>query len=327
MKINIYSVFPEFGQRCGAAARLKKNARLVCRAPGNRPGPEELAGLLSGHDVIIAGAMEKFNPLCFKKFQANAPEKKKTLIALMARGTDNVDMESAMKYDVQTVTAGALNAQATAEHTMALILGLAKRLKTAEDQLRAGTGWQWRTRREPFELSGKTLGVIGAGPIARKVTALAQSFGMDVICWTAHPAGYRNQPEFGSVAFVPLDTLVSRAHVITLHLPLMPKTRNLINAERFEQMRQGAIFINTSRGELVDETALCEALNCGKIMGAGVDVFNGEPVINHKFTTVPASRVILTPHCASQTLEARYAMENYLTDQIIQWILDENKTV
>ncbi|WP_321493343.1 NAD(P)-dependent oxidoreductase [uncultured Desulfobacter sp.] len=307
--------------------RLDKEAQLTYRDSGGRPDPEELAILLAAHDVIIAGALEKFDHRCFSMFGRNALGQKKKLIALMARGTDSVNLELAVKHGVDTVTAGTLNAGATAEHTMALILGLAKRLKTAEEQLRANAGWQWRTLKEPFELSGKTLGVIGAGPIARKVMGLALGFGMDVLCHTAHPDNHRHQHGMEAVSFVCLDTLVSQSHVITLHLPLVPETRNLIDAGRFKQMMPGALFINTSRGELVDETALCDALDSGKIMGAGIDVYQDEPQINPRFTTVPASRVILTPHSASQTLEAKYAMENYLTDQIIQWVCNEKNSV
>jgi len=323
MQTSIYSVFPEFGSGSGVAGRLKKQARLICREPGSRPDPNALAGLLAAHDVIIAGALEKFDYRCFETAREHGWAKKRKLIALMARGTDGVNLELARAYNVETVTTGALNAGATAEHTMAMILGLAKRLKTAEKQLRAGSGWQWRTRREPFELSGKTLGVIGAGPIAQKVIKLALGFGMDVICHTPHPDGYRSRPEFEAVCFVPLETLVKSSHVITLHLPLVSETCNLIDAHCFDQMRDGVLFINTSRGELVDENALCNALNTGNIMGAGIDVFKDEPDINLQFSMVPASRVILTPHSASQTLEAKYAMENYLADRIIQWICNE----
>ncbi len=223
------------------------------------------------------------------------------LLSVWGAGTDHVDLGAAAKRGIAVTTTPGVSAISIAEHTMALLLAAARRIPALDAVTRAGT---W-ARGQMVQLRGKTCGVIGLGAIGREFAKIAEGFGMRVIAWTMHPRpGY---------PFVELDELYRTSDVISLHLRLSEQTAGMIGAREFALMKPGAIFVNTARGAIVDEPALVEALQSGRI-SAGLDVFTVEPLpAEHPLTSL--SNVVITPHCAGVTPEAleaglRMAVEN-----------------
>ena len=234
------------------------------------------------------------------------------LIQLLAAGYEKVDLPAATALGLPVATNGGANAWAVAEHAMALMLALYRRLIPCDRSVRAG---EWRKAANgfnTFELAGKTVGVIGAGNIGRKVARRAKAFETEILYFDAC-AVPEIENELGARK-VSLEELVGTADVITLHAPLLKETRGLIGARQFAAMKPGAILINTSRAELVDEAALIDALRERRIAGAGIDVYYEEPVrADHPLLSL--DNVVLTPHTAGHAYEGwarrcRFAWEN-----------------
>jgi D-3-phosphoglycerate dehydrogenase len=224
------------------------------------------------------------------------------LVSVWGTGTDHVDLAAAARHGVTIANTPGVSAVSIAEHTLALLLAVARRLPQTDRATRAG-GWP---RGRSVELHGKTCGIIGLGAIGRRFAQLAAAIGMRVVAWTMHPRD--GDP------IVPLDELYRTADVVSLHLRLSPQTEGFVGAAQFALMKPGAILINTARGAIVDEAAMIEALAGGRIAGAGLDVFATEPLPpNHPLTAL--DNVVITPHCAGITPEAleaglRMAVEN-----------------
>ncbi|MDT7953610.1 MAG: NAD(P)-dependent oxidoreductase, partial [Acetobacteraceae bacterium] len=211
------------------------------------------------------------------------------IVARHGVGVDDVDVAEAQRRGIVVTRAPGSNTQAVAEHTMAMILALAKRLPALSAQVAAG---EWRLAADKVrDLAGLRLGLLGFGAIAQAVVPLAQAFGMDLAVFT--PSG-----RAGAVVAMPnLPALLARSDVLSLHLPYNPSTRHLIGPAELAALPRGAFVINTSRGGLVDEAALLDALESGQVAGAGLDVFEDEPPgPAHPLRRHPA--VIATPHVA-----------------------------
>jgi glyoxylate reductase len=195
--------------------------------------------------------------------------------------------------------------EATAELAFALVLAAARRLSEADRLVRSGRWEGWRLDQLlGQELHGKTLGVVGLGRIGQAMVRRATAFGMRAI-W-ADPA---------AAGAIPVDELFATADVVSLHCPLTPATRHLVNAERLARMKPTAILVNTSRGGCVDEDALIAALHAGRIFAAALDVFEQEPEIDRRFYDCP--RLTLAPHIGSATTEARTQMARLCADAVI----------
>ncbi|MEO7650805.1 MAG: phosphoglycerate dehydrogenase [Bryobacteraceae bacterium] len=226
------------------------------------------------------------------------------LLSLWGTGTDNVDLPAAAAAGVTVTNTPGVSAPSIAEHSLALLLAVARHSPRIDAETRQGI-WP---RGQVSQMSGKTLGVIGLGAIGRRMAKLGEGIGMDVIAWTMHP-----NPALG-FALVPLEELFRASDVVSVHLRLSPDTKGLIGAREFAMMKRGAILINTARGPIVDEAAMLEALASGHLSGAGLDVFDVEPLpAGHPLTQMP--NVVLTPHSAGVTPEAlaaglRMAVDN-----------------
>ena len=208
-------------------------------------------------------------------------------------GTDHVDLAGAARHGVTVTHTPGVSARSIAEHALALLFAVARRLPEMDTATRRGA-WP---RERSTELYGKTCGVIGYGAIGRHFAGLAAALGMRVIVWTMHPARYPG------VDFVELGEIYGTSDVVSLHLRLSPETENFVNAAQLGLMKPGAILINTARGAIVHEAALVEALAARRIAGAGLDVFATEPLPpRHPLTLL--DNVVLTPHCAGITPEA-----------------------
>ena len=228
------------------------------------------------------------------------------VVSNVAVGTDNIDLEAARERGiVVTHTPGVLT-EATADLTWALILGVARRIGEGERLVRAGgfTGWA-PDLLLGVDLRDKTLGIVGMGRIGRAVARRAPAFGLRVVY--AQPRRLTASVESALGArHLPLDALLASADVVTLHCPLTPETRRLMDRRRLLAMKPGAILVNTARGPVVDEEALVECLREGRLFGAGLDVYEREPELAEGLTELP--NVLLLPHLGSATEAVREAM-------------------
>ncbi len=215
------------------------------------------------------------------------------LLSLWGTGTDNVDLAAAAERGVTVTNTPAVSAPAIAEHCLALMLAVARRLVHLDAEVRRGA-WP---KGFVTQLTGKTLGIIGLGAIGSRFARLGEALGMKVIAWSFHA-----KPEL-PFEMVPLERLYRESDVVSLHLRLSPATERMIGRGEFAMMKPGAIFLNTARGPIVDEEALVEALASGHLGGAGLDVFAVEPLpAGHPLTRL--TNVVLTPHSAGVTREA-----------------------
>ncbi len=223
------------------------------------------------------------------------------IIAKHGAGVDSVDLETATARGIAVVTAGGANADAVAEHTLAMMLSLARDLPHLHRNMRDGI-WE-KPRYQGREFRGRTVGIVGYGQIGRRAAQLAAAFGAHIIVHTrssvADLAGAEQETDF--------ERLLGKVDILSLHCPLTDRTRGMINARTLNLMRPGALFINTARGALVDETALVDALRSGRLAGAGLDTFAKEPA-DPRNPLFALDNVICTPHVAAMTDEAMVRM-------------------
>ncbi len=238
------------------------------------------------------------------------------IVSNMAVGFDNFDLDALQRRNVLATNTPGVLTEATAELTISLMLMVMRRLRDAEDTLRSGrwTGW------EPdafvgFELRGKTLGLVGFGRIAQAVCQRALSFGMKVLVFTRRLV----ENLAPGVRQVSWDALLETSDVLSLHVPLTPQTFHLINRQTLSCLRPTAILINTARGAIVDEEALADALTAGTLAGAGLDVFEKEPLPRDSRLR-QLSQVTLLPHIGSATIETRLAMAKRAWDNVLAYL-------
>jgi glyoxylate reductase len=233
------------------------------------------------------------------------------IVAQYGVGYDNVDLVAARERGVVVTNTPDVLTRASAELTIALILALLRRVAEGDRLIRHGERWSLSpTFMLGAELHGRTLGVVGLGRIGREVARLARAHGMRVV-HTSRSSG------------LPLERLLAEADVVSLHTPLTPQTRRLIDDRALSLMRRDAYLVNTSRGAVVDEDALVRALSEGRIAGAALDVFEHEPHVARALLEL--ENVVLTPHVASATVEAREAM-GMLCVEALRDVLVEGRT-
>jgi D-3-phosphoglycerate dehydrogenase len=235
------------------------------------------------------------------------------IIAKHGAGVDSVDIAAATKLGIAVMVTGGANADAVAEHSLALMLALTRELPRFDRETRAG-GWRnldlfirdFRTR---------TVGIVGYGQIGERTARLAQACGATVVIHTRSAIS----PPQGMSVEADLDRLLERIDILSLHCPLTGKTRGMIGAAQFARMKQGALLINTSRGPVVDEAALLAALQSGHLAGAGLDTYAVEPpdAANPLFAL---PNVIVTPHIAAATTDAMTRMGTIAADNILAWM-------
>lgn len=221
------------------------------------------------------------------------------VVAVHGAGVDQVDVEACSARGVQVTNAPGANADAVAELSLGLMLGLARRFPESAARVRAERVWG-EARHTGSELKGKTLGLVGLGQIGRRVAGLAKAFGMTVV---AYDPGLK-AAEIRARGARPLsfEKLLAAADYVSLHLPALPSTLKLMNGKAFRAMKPGAFLVNAARGPLVDEAALIRALRQGRLAGAALDVLAGEPP-DPKSPIFEAPNVLLTPHIGGSTHE------------------------
>jgi phosphoglycerate dehydrogenase-like enzyme len=244
------------------------------------------------------------------------------MISVVAIGTDAIDLEAARELGIVVTNVPGKTAFIVAEHALMLMLAAARGAWYYTQRLKSGL---W-TGRYLTCLHGRTLGLLGAGNIAAATARLGRAIGMKVQAWTFHPSEERAR-EMG-VRFVERDELLRTSDVVSIHLKLTDQSRGLIGAKELALMKPGAILVNTARGAIVDSVALAEALNAGRLGGAGLDVFEKEP-LSADHPLLACEQVVLTPHNADQTPEGMDLLNQGAVDNIIAFLegRPENRVV
>lgn len=234
-------------------------------------------------------------------------------LAIWGTGTDHVDLEAARRLGIVVSNTPNTATDAVAEHALALMLAIARRVTELDAAVRRG---EW-PRGQLLQLAGKTLGVVGTGVIGCRTAQLARGIGMHVVAWTFNPD--EEKARLYGFRYVSLDELLTSADVVSLHLRASADTHHFLNRERLARMKPTALLVNTGRGSLVDEAALVEALTKGRIAGAALDVFEVEPLpAGHPLTSLP--NVILSPHTAGTTAEALANGLNRTVDNVLLFL-------
>ena len=283
---------------------LQKNGLKISYEP--EITPEQIKEKIGNFDIVIVRSRTKIT----KEIIDSASKCK--IIARVGVGLDNIDIEAAKTKEIRVINAveGAMNA--VAELVLGLMLSMAREIPRADREIRNG---KWLKKDlMGVELSGKYLGIVGLGNIGKKLARHARALNMNIIGYDVIPIPDDFTREVGLVK-ADIDTLLSSADFISFHVPLTESTHHFVNAEKLSKMKKTAYLINTSRGEIIDEDALYDALKEGKIAGAALDVFEKEPVIGNKLATLP--NIICTPHIGAQTKEAQVLAANVIAEKII----------
>ena len=284
---------------------LEKNGLQVTYEP--EITPEQIAEKIGNFDVVVVRSRTKITSELIQKAD------KCKIIARVGVGLDNIDQDAAKEKEIRVINAveGAMNA--VAELVIGLMLSLARDISRADREVRNGN---WiKKELMGSELRGKYLGIVGLGNIGKRLARIAKSFNMNIIGFDVMPIDEEFSKEVGLMK-ADLDTLLASSDYVSLHVPLLDSTKHMINSEKIATMKNTARIINTSRGGVIDEEALYDALKGGNLGGAALDVFEVEPATSNKLTTLP--NFISTPHMGAQTKEAQSLAANVIAEKIIQ---------
>ncbi|ACX51187.1 D-3-phosphoglycerate dehydrogenase [Ammonifex degensii KC4] len=266
---------------------------------------EELKEIIGEYDALIVRSATKVTAAVLEK------ARRLKIIGRAGVGVDNIDVKAATAKGIIVANAPGGNTVAAAEHTIGLMLSLARNIPEACARTKSGV-WD-RKSFMGVELRGKVLGIIGLGRIGSEVAKRAQAMEMKIIAYDPYIPEERARDL--RVKLVPLDTLLQEADFITIHIPLSKETYHLIDREAFVKMKPGVRLINCARGGIVDEEALYEALKEGKVAGAALDVFEKEPVTSHPLFSLP--NVVVTPHLGASTVEAQLAVAEVIAQEVL----------
>jgi phosphoglycerate dehydrogenase-like enzyme len=300
--------YPQVFAGTAAEKALRALGDLTVFTERGADDPAEAARRIGGADVALV-----LRAHCHVTQQVLEACSNVRMISIWGSGTDNVDLAACRVRGITVTNTPGVNAHAVAEHAIALMLSVARRIPQVDDDLRAG-GWE---RGVNLQLEGKTLGLIGLGRIASRVAHLANAFGMTVLAHSLRPDGGR-AAAMGARA-VSLEELLAESDYVSLHLRHNAETEGYLSRERIALMKPSAFLINTARGRLVDEEALVEALREERLAGAGLDVFRTEPLpAGHPLAALP--NVVITPHNAGNTPEVIAAGLAKAVQNIAEWM-------
>jgi len=284
---------------------LEKNGLKVTYEP--EITPEQIAGKIGNFQVVVVRSRTKMT----RELVAKADKCK--IIARVGVGLDNIDQDAAKEKNIRVINAVEGAVTAVAELVIGLMLSMAREIPRADREVRNGN---WiKKELMGSELKGKYLGIIGLGNIGKRLGRLARALNMNIIGYDVIPIDDEFSKEVGLMK-ADLDTLLSSADYVSLHVPLLDSTHHMINAEKLKMMKNTASIINTSRGGVIDEEALYNSLKEGNLAGAALDVFEAEPATENKLITLP--NFIATPHIGAQTKEAQLLAANIIAEKIIQ---------
>jgi D-3-phosphoglycerate dehydrogenase len=268
--------------------------------------PQQLIALIPDYDALIVRSSTTVTADVIRA------GKRLRVVARAGVGVDNIDTAAATQAGVIVVNAPTGNTLAAAEHTVAMLMALARLIPQADAHVRAG---QWkRNKFVGVEIRDKVLGSVGLGRVAQEVVQRAQGLGMRILGYDPYvTADYAAQR---GVTLVDLDTLLAQSDFVTIHVPLTPQTRHLLGADRLRQMKPGARLLNVARGGIVDEAALVDAIESGHLAGAALDVFDTEPLPADS-PLRRSDKIILTPHLGASTVEAQEKVAEDVALQVL----------
>ena len=306
--LKAYSIIKNLDKK---ACKIIRNAgiQLDISNSDKRPDKEGLIKLLDKYDILIIGIEDKFT-----KDMLPSTTKKK-IIATLSIGLDHIDNVFLENDNIKIINCQNSNVVSVAEHIFALILALKKRILEANDISLKGENRRKLSMRSN-DITGSTLGLIGAGKISREVIRISKVFNMKIICNTLNPEKHQDLIKQG-IKFVSLDEVLSNADIITINIPLNEENRNIISKEKIRLMKKTATFINTSRGELVDMNELINYADENKTFNVGLDIDaeNYKDILNIK-----RNNVIVTPHIAGVTKEAVERMDVEVANRLVEYI-------
>ncbi|MGZ5510660.1 MAG: D-2-hydroxyacid dehydrogenase [Nitrososphaeraceae archaeon] len=272
----------------------------------------ELESEVENFEVIVVRSRTKITNEIISK------AKNAKIIARVGVGLDNIDVESARQNNIEVVNSPESAINAVAELVVGLMLSLSRNLTLADRGMKKGN-WM-KKELNGIELRGKYLGIVGVGNIGRNLARIARSLRMNIIGYDTFPIKQDFIKEVGMIT-TDFNTLVASSDFISCHVPLAPDTEHMFNEATFSNMKSTAFFINSSRGEIVDENALYSALITKKIAGAALDVFEVEPPTNIKLMQLP--NIVCTPHIGAQTIESQDLASNVIAEKIIHKLLEK----
>lgn len=266
----------------------------------------ELEGMIPGYDALIVRNQTKVTAGLL------AQALSLRVIGRAGAGYDNIDVPAASREGVVVAFSPEENAVSVAEHVFALLLALARKIPGADKSTKGG-GWE-RKKYHGFELWGKTLGILGLGKIGFRVALRAKAFGMRVLAYDAYLSPTSLHVTESGALLTSFEGVLAEADFLTVHLPLTPETRGILNGEAFRKMKKTAFLINTSRGEVLAEADLAQTLKQGEIAGAALDVREKEPPGESPLHGL--DNVILTPHTAGLTYEAQEKVVDAVAEDV-----------
>ncbi|MFC3453909.1 2-hydroxyacid dehydrogenase [Amycolatopsis speibonae] len=300
------------------ALKVLAEAGEVKLSRADRPlTPDELREFVQGASAIVGMLHDRIDGAVA---DAAGPDLK--VVANVAVGYDNVDVAALTGRGITVTNTPGVLTDATADLAFGLILAVTRRLGEGERLLRSGTPWSFHLGfLLGASLQDKTLGIVGLGQIGQAVARRALGFGMRIVYSGRSRAAEDVEKTLGA-KYVPFEELLESSDVLSLHCPLTPETRHLIDADALRSMKPGAYLINTTRGPVVHEAALADALEAGEIAGAGLDVFEAEPEVEPRL--LDRENVVLTPHLGSATVETRTAMAVLAAENVASVITGGN---
>ncbi len=274
---------------------------------------EQLHGAMQDIDVLVPTVTDDINADLI-----NGAGDRLKLIASFGTGVDHIDLKAARKRGIMVTNTPGVFTDDTADMTMALILSVPRRFAEGEKLVRSGNWEGWKpSGMLGHRIGGKTLGIIGMGRIGQAVAHRARAFGLNIIYHNRRRLPEHLEQMLGAEYQGDLDALIRDSDIITLHCPHNDETHEMISAKRIASMKKDAYLINTSRGEIVDEAAMINALEKGKIAGAGLDVYTHEPAVDPRLLAL--KNVTLLPHVGSATFEGREASGERVIANIRIW--------
>lgn len=289
------------------AEDLTKNGHELVTYNDRVEDVEVLKKRASGADVLVIANM----PL---KGEVISSVENLKMISVAFTGVDHVDIKVCRERNITVCNAAGYSTSSVAELTYGLIFSVLRNIVPLDKATREGKTKVGYTQND---LSGKTIGIVGTGAIGIKVAEIAKAFGCKVL---AYNRSRKNEVEALGVKYVSLEELLKKSDVVSIHVPLKDDTRALINKEKIGLMKPNAILINTARGGIIDNAALAEALQEGKITGAGIDVFDMEPPIPEDYPLLKAPNTVLAPHVGFATEEAMVRRAHIVFENITKWL-------
>lgn len=312
MKLGVLEPLGVEKERFTAMARAAVGDRVDITFYDNRV--EDTEALIERSKDMDAVVLSNFK--YGREVMEHCPNLKAVFVAFT--GVDHIDMEYCREKGITVCNCAGYSDVAVADLVFGMVISLYRNLVKCDEVTRVGGT---KDGLVGFELEGKKFGVIGAGQIGMRVANIAKAFGCEVYAYS------RTKKEVEGVTFVDLDTLLSTCDVVSLHVPLNDKTKNLINKDKLELMKKNAILVNTARGPVVNSEALAEALKEGKIAGAAIDVFEVEPPVPVEHVLFEAPNLLVTPHVAFATKESMVKRSKIVFDNVNKYLDGEPQNV